>query len=61
MRDLFIAQVCRMLMGFGASFAFVGALKIASLWFPSKFGFLSGATQAIGVLGAAFGVGPVFS
>ena len=57
--SLFIAQVCRMLMGFGASFAFVGALKIASLWFPSKFGFLSGATQAIGVLGAAFGVGPV--
>ena len=47
-------------MGFSAAFAFVGALKLASNWFPaSRFGMMAGATQALGMVGAAMGEGPV--
>lgn len=54
------AEASRFLMGFSAAFAFVGALKLASVWFPKeRFGFLSGTTQALGMLGAAMGEGPV--
>lgn len=57
---LFVANIARFTMGFGAAFAFVGTLKLARTWFPSKrFGFFAGATQAIGMLGAAVGEGPV--
>lgn len=55
-----VAEFGRLLMGFGAAFAFVGALKLASVWFPaSRFGFLAGSTQALGMLGAMIGEGPV--
>ncbi|MCK4609099.1 MAG: MFS transporter, partial [Gammaproteobacteria bacterium] len=58
--SLAAAKAYRFLMGFSAAFAFVGALKLASVWFPaSRFGFISGATQALGMLGAAVGEGPV--
>lgn len=58
--SLAAADFARFLMGFGAAFAFVGALKIATVWFPSeRFGLLAGLTQAIGMLGAAFGEGPM--
>ena len=58
--SLSLASFARFFMGFSAAFAFVGALKLASVWFkPSRFGFLSGTTQALGMLGAAFGEGPV--
>lgn len=57
---LIIADAARFLMGLSAAFAFVGALKLASTWFPAaRFGLLAGATQAIGMLGAAIGEGPV--
>lgn len=57
--NLFLAKVGRFLTGFGAAFAFVGTLKIATLWFsPTRIGLLAGATQALGMLGAAFGQGP---
>lgn len=57
---LYLAELGRLLLGFGASFAFVGTLKIAKIWFSeSKFGFLAGLTQAIGMLGAAVGEGPL--
>lgn len=57
---IYIADLCRLLMGFGAAFAFVGSLKLASVWFPSgRFGLMSGLTQAIGMLGAATGEGPM--
>lgn len=59
-KGLFIAQMGRFLMGFGASFAFVGALKLATMWFcPTRFGLLAGLTQALGMLGAALGAGPL--
>jgi len=57
---LFIAELGRLFLGFGASFAFVGALKLATVWFPaSRFGLLAGLTQALGMLGAAVGEGPI--
>ena len=58
--SLWIADLARFLMGFSAAFAFVGALKIARTWFsPKRFGFLAGLTQALGMVGAAVGEGPV--
>ncbi len=57
---LYILDLSRFVMGFAASFAFVGALKLATTWFPaSKFGLLAGLTQAIGMLGAAVGDAPL--
>lgn len=54
------AKMARFLMGFSAAFAFVGALKLAHVWFPAeRFGLLAGTTQALGMLGAAIGEGPV--
>ena len=58
--SLWMADLARFLMGFSAAFAFVGALKIARTWFsPKRFGFLAGLTQALGMVGAAVGEGPV--
>ena len=55
-----VAELARLLMGFSAAFAFVGALKLANTWFPAaRFGVLAGTTQALGMLGAAIGEGPV--
>lgn len=58
--SLQLAELNRFIMGFCAAFAFIGALKLASVWFPpSRFGLLAGTTQAIGMLGAAVGEGAV--
>ena len=55
-QSLCVIKLGRFLIGFGASFAFVGALKIANMWFDrSRLGLLSGLTQAAGMLGAAVG------
>lgn len=52
----FIGAVGRMLTGFGASFAFVGALYVVNHWFPpERFAFFSGAVNAIGMIGTAIG------
>jgi sugar phosphate permease len=57
--DIHLAQLSRFLMGFTASFAFVGTLKLASMWFPAeRFGLLAGLTQALGMLGAVIGEAP---
>lgn len=59
-QTLWLAEVGRFCMGFSAAFAFVGALKLAKVWFPAaRFGLLAGFTQALGMLGAAFGDAPV--
>jgi len=58
--SLLVAEIGRFLMGFSAAFAFVGALKLATLWFcPTRLGLLAGLTQALGMLGAALGEGLV--
>jgi sugar phosphate permease len=55
-----LAVLSRFLIGVTGAFAFVGALKIATLYFsPKHFGFLAGTTQALGMLGASAGVGPL--
>lgn len=51
-----LAYLGRFLVGFGSAFAFVGTLKLASIWFPrERFGFLSGVATTLGALGAMFG------
>ncbi|OGT48208.1 MAG: hypothetical protein A3E82_07455 [Gammaproteobacteria bacterium RIFCSPHIGHO2_12_FULL_38_11] len=55
-----VGYFSRMLMGFGAAFAFVGTLKLISLQFgPERFALLAGTTQAMGMLGAMIGQGPM--
>ncbi len=57
---LVTAKIGRFVMGFGAAFAFVGTLKLATIWFcPTRFGLLSGLTQALGMAGAAVAAGPL--
>ena len=55
-----LAIMARVMMGLSAAFAFVGALKLVTVLFSSRMlGFLTGLTQALGMLGAATGAGPV--
>ncbi len=55
---LHIAQLARFLFGLGAAFALVGTLKLAANWFkPQQFSILVGTTQALGMVGGAFGAG----
>ena len=57
--DIHLAQVSRLLLGFSAAFAFVGALKLAAEWFPpARIGLLTGLTQSLGMLGAVIGEHP---
>jgi MFS family permease len=51
-----VAAIARFLIGFGSAFAFVGVLKVASIWLPpNRFAFISGFTTALGMLGGMFG------
>lgn len=50
------AIASRVLFGFCSATAFIGALKLITLWFkPEKFALLVGITQALGMIGAACG------
>ncbi|MES2204337.1 MAG: MFS transporter [Pseudomonadota bacterium] len=54
--SLVIASIGRFLVGFGSSFAFVGGLKLVSLWLPAeRFASASGVIVALGSLGAMGG------
>ncbi len=60
MTTINMGYLSRFIMGFGASFAFVGSLRIAALWFqPKQFAFLAGVSQSMGMLGAMIGQGPI--
>ncbi|MCD6055316.1 MAG: hypothetical protein K0R12_278 [Gammaproteobacteria bacterium] len=51
--QLWVADIGRILMGIGSAFAFVGCLKLSAAWFPaSRFAFVVGLTNTLGVLGA---------
>lgn len=53
---LFVAQMGRFLVGFGSAFAFVGVLKLATIWLPpNRFGMIAGLTTALGMMGATGG------
>ena len=58
--SFFPAILSRMMMGFGASFAFVSMLVLLLNWFPQKhFGFLSGLSQMLGTVGGILAGGPM--
>lgn len=57
---LSLAQLGRVLIGTGASFAVVGCSKIASVWFSNnKFALLTGLMVSVGMFGSAFGLAAV--
>lgn len=59
-QSLATANYCRIIIGLGSAFAFVGCLKLAATWFPAhRFAFIVGLTNLLGVLGAIIGGGPV--
>lgn len=50
------AQVGRFLVGMGSAFAFVGVLKLATLWLPpNRFAMIAGLATSLGMLGGMFG------
>jgi len=52
----FVAAIGRFLVGLGSSFAFVGVLKLATLWLPEdKLAMVAGLAAALGTIGAIFG------
>ncbi|MDR3492205.1 MAG: MFS transporter [Gammaproteobacteria bacterium] len=51
-----IAETGRFLVGFGSAFAFVGALKLATIWLPpNRFALVSGIILCLGMIGAMIG------
>ncbi len=51
-----VAGVGRFLMGVGSAFAYVGVLKVATIWLPEdKLAMVAGLTAALGTVGAMFG------
>lgn len=54
--NLMVAEMGRFLVGFGSAFAFVGALKLATIWLPpNRFALVSGIILCLGMLGAMVG------
>lgn len=54
--SFWIAATGRFLVGFGSAFAFVGVLKLATLWLPeNRLAMVSGMTSALGPIGAMLG------
>lgn len=55
-----VLTLARAVMGFGSAFAFVGAMYLATVWFPrNRLAFLSGLTTALGMTGAMIGEAPL--
>jgi sugar phosphate permease len=55
-QSLTLAAAGRFLVGFGSAFAFVGALKLATIWFPAnRFALVSGIIVSLGMMGAMAG------
>lgn len=51
-----VAAAGRFFMGLGSAFAFVGVLKLASIWLPPhRFAFVAGLTTTLGMVGAMLG------
>lgn len=58
-QDIWFAKIGRLLIGAGASCAFLSSLKVASDWLsPSKFVLATGLTSMVGVIGGTFGQRP---
>lgn len=55
-QTFWIAAIARFFVGFGSAFAFVGVLKLATIWLPeNKLAMVSGMAAALGTIGAMFG------
>ncbi|MDR3490869.1 MAG: MFS transporter [Gammaproteobacteria bacterium] len=53
--NLLMASLGRFLIGFGTAFAYIGVLKLASLWLaPNRFATVAGLTTAFGMASAIF-------
>ncbi len=58
--DLWMAYLGRLLVGAGAAFGWIGALKVISLWFPpERFALVTGLTLTAGMAGAIGGQAPL--
>jgi MFS family permease len=58
--NVVVASMARLMIGFTSSFAFIGALLVASRWFPPRqFATLAGLVQLLGCLGAIIGEAPI--
>lgn len=54
--NLVTAQLGRFMVGFGSAFAFVGAIKLATIWLPpNRFALLSGIIMCLGMVGGMVG------
>ena len=55
-----VLGIGRIMLGVGSSFAYVGALYVATVWFPRRrLALIMGMTAALGTLGAALGQAPL--
>lgn len=53
--DLSVASAGRFLIGLGTAFAYIGVLKVASIWLPpNRFATVAGLTTAFGMVSAIF-------
>lgn len=51
-----VSAIGRLLVGMGSAFAFVGVLKLATMWLPeNKLAMVAGMTSALGTIGAMVG------
>ena len=58
--SLTAVAISRGMAGFGSAFAFVGAVYIATVWFPpSRLALIVGITTAVGILGEVIGQTPM--
>ncbi|MBS0359194.1 MAG: MFS transporter [Proteobacteria bacterium] len=54
--NVWMSGTGRFLVGFGSAFAFVGVLKLATIWLPeNRLALVAGLTAALGKMGAMFG------
>lgn len=57
LESLLLAKIGRFIVGFGSAFAYIGVLKIATIWLPKRyFAIVSGVASALGMLGAFAGI-----
>lgn len=58
--NLFLAQLGRFAIGFGAAFAALNCLKLTASWFPAnRFALMAGLMMSLGMLGAVGGQAPL--
>jgi MFS family permease len=58
--SLMAIGLARGMAGFGSAFAFVGAVYVATVWFPpSRLALIAGITTAVGILGEVIGQTPM--